>query len=507
VAADSQNSDDSGKVYDFKDSKTSGVVTVTKNWDDSSSNDERTIPDVSISTVEPSKLNQTYTITFHGNGLKFADGSEENTVVYNGSGQVITGQYKCPIGNMISWYFDESCKKQTSINENGTLTKDFIEHAESQTVDLYAKEKTYIIKSGYDFRVLVPDTVTKVIFTDELMPSSVNMIDFDADSDNGIVGWLKDNTLYISSQKKGQKIIAKDCSGWFYYKNSLVSIDFSNLDTDNVTNMYSMFAGCSSLTSLNLTGFNTGKVTNMGYMFSSCRALEKIEGLASFDVGNVQSMNGMFMSCNSLKEINVGHWRTDELKAMQSIFSSCTSVEELDLSNFNTSAVDDMSTIFDYCKNLKHVNLSNLDTSSVKTMRNMFNECNSLVSLDLSGFDTSSVTAMDTMFFNCNSLNTLDLSSWDVSKVTNLYMMFRNCTSLVSLDLSSWDTNGSPNMSYMFQKCDALTSINLGSRFAFIDSDYYLPKGTWYSSDGTAYTSNGKSCTIPNNKADTYTRK
>ena len=66
---------------------------------------------------------------------------------------------------MISWYFDESCKKQTSINENGTLTKDFIEHAESQTVDLYAKEKTYIIKSGYDFRVLVPDTVTKVIFT------------------------------------------------------------------------------------------------------------------------------------------------------------------------------------------------------------------------------------------------------------------------------------------------------------------------------------------------------
>ena len=68
VAADSQNSDDSGKVYDFKDSKTSGVVTVTKNWDDSSSNDKRPVPDVSISTVEPSKLNRTYTITFHGNG-------------------------------------------------------------------------------------------------------------------------------------------------------------------------------------------------------------------------------------------------------------------------------------------------------------------------------------------------------------------------------------------------------------------------------------------------------
>ena len=68
TSADSSSGGDSGKVYDFKDSKTSGVVTVTKNWDDSSSNDKRPVPDVSISTVEPSKLNRTYTITFHGNG-------------------------------------------------------------------------------------------------------------------------------------------------------------------------------------------------------------------------------------------------------------------------------------------------------------------------------------------------------------------------------------------------------------------------------------------------------
>lgn len=35
---DDNSGDDSGKVYDFKDSKTSGVVTVTKNWDDSLAN-------------------------------------------------------------------------------------------------------------------------------------------------------------------------------------------------------------------------------------------------------------------------------------------------------------------------------------------------------------------------------------------------------------------------------------------------------------------------------------
>ena len=71
VAADSQYSDDSGTVYDFKDSKTSGVVAVTKNWDDSLSNDERPVPDVFISTAKPSKNPLGYTITYHGNGLTF----------------------------------------------------------------------------------------------------------------------------------------------------------------------------------------------------------------------------------------------------------------------------------------------------------------------------------------------------------------------------------------------------------------------------------------------------
>lgn len=67
--ATSQNSDDSGKIYDFKDSKTSGVVIVTKNWEDSLSNDERPVPDVSISTEKPSKRALGYGITYHGNGL------------------------------------------------------------------------------------------------------------------------------------------------------------------------------------------------------------------------------------------------------------------------------------------------------------------------------------------------------------------------------------------------------------------------------------------------------
>ena len=79
--AGSQKNSDAGKVYDFKDSKTSGVVTVTKLWDDSMSNDERSVPDISISTAKPGKNPLGYSITYHGNGLTFEDGSSENEIV------------------------------------------------------------------------------------------------------------------------------------------------------------------------------------------------------------------------------------------------------------------------------------------------------------------------------------------------------------------------------------------------------------------------------------------
>ena len=94
TSADSSSGGDSGKVYDFKDSKTSGVVTVTKNWDDNSSNDKKPVPDVSISTEKPGKNPLGYTITYHGNGLTVADGRTENEVVINKSGKIVSGQYK-----------------------------------------------------------------------------------------------------------------------------------------------------------------------------------------------------------------------------------------------------------------------------------------------------------------------------------------------------------------------------------------------------------------------------
>ena len=56
---------------------------------------------------------------------------------------------------------------------------------------------------------------------------------------------------------------------------SLTTINLSNFNTQNVTNMSFMFYHCSSLTNINLSNFNTQNVTNMRDMFYNCYNLEK----------------------------------------------------------------------------------------------------------------------------------------------------------------------------------------------------------------------------------------
>ena len=270
--AGSQKSSDSGKVYDFKDSKTSGVVTVTKLWDDSMSNDERSVPDISISTAKPGKNPLGYTITYHGNGLTFADGSSENEIVVNGSGKIVSGQYKLPGNTVVTWYLDSQCTSKIETDNNGLPLSGIY-----SDLDLYAKPKTFLLKGcdsskNYnDFFNLVPSTATSIVFTDEAMPTSEALIDVDADGDDGVVAWMDGTTMKVSTQISGQKIIApSNCTLIFFGLSEVLSINLSNLDTSNVTTMESMFYSCKRLTTIDLTPLNTSNVTSMSDMFYGC---------------------------------------------------------------------------------------------------------------------------------------------------------------------------------------------------------------------------------------------
>ena len=531
-AENGEGSDTSEGIYDFKDNKTTGTVTITKKWDDGLTNAEREIPDMYLSTEKPSKSLKGNTVTFHGNGLKFAGGTDENMVVYNSSGQIVEGSYKEAVGTGVAWYADKACTQKIEISDAGIpqveLTGD---------LDLWAKEMTFEIK-GYrygakndnEFNAVIPDAVTEVIFTDEAKPKNKEIIDVDADGDGGAVAWLDDNAgtvMKVSTQIPGVKVqAAKDSGCMFDDRSKLQKIDFKMLDTQNVTDMSYMFSGCSHLTSLDLSSLNTQKVTDMNHIFYDCSGLTSLD-LTPLNTQEVMDMDGMFNSCSRLTSLDLTPLNTKNVTDMCSMFYDCSGLTSLDLTPLDTSKVTDMSTIFDGCSGLTSLDLTPLDTQNVTSMQymfdgcsgltsldltpldtqkvtsmaSMFNDCSGLTSLDLTPLDTQNVTSMQYMFDGCSGLTSLDLTPLDTQNVTNMRKMFRDCSGLTSLDLTPLDTSKVTDMLDMFYLCSRLTSITTGTTFKFVGTDYYL-SGTWQNTAGETFTS-GK---FPSNVADTYTK-
>lgn len=469
----------SGDVYEFKDPKSKGVIKVTKIWQDTLGNDERPVPDITISTQKPSKNPLGYTVTFNANGMTFPDGSVTNEVVYNASGEIVSGIYMLPSGFAIGWYLDEACTKEVVVSAEGVLG------TVAGDITLYAKAKTVVLKGNWQgFTSAIPGEATAVVFTDETMPTTSKVIDVDADGDGGVVAWMDGTTFKVSAQVKGIKVIAPtNCENLFFLKSKLVKIDCSGLDTRNVTNMDAMFCGCSSLTSIDISQWDTSSVTSIFR-----------------ESGN--DNYGLFSNCRSLTELKLNGFK--EVSCFAYMFSDCVKLKNLDLTLLDTSNGKDFKYMFSSCCELTSLDLTPLDTSNGTRFDHMFENCRNLMSLDLSTFDASNGVYFEGMFYWCTSLISLDLpQTFDTRNGTDFQFMFYNCISLRSLDLTPLDMTNCSNSYSMFGDCYRLSSLTLGNKFDWNVSDCGLTYGVWYNTAGEAFTS----MTIPSNVADTYTRR
>ena len=294
----------------------------------------------------------------------------------------------------------------------------------------------------------------------------------------------------------------------FYDCVALLSLDVTNFNTANVTNMSYMFFRCSELTSLYLTNFNTENVTDMGNMFFACSSLTTIYASSKFVTTQVSNSSGMFWYCEKLKGEEV--WTKDKAtdktyaKIEGGYFSGgiprvkyadgtltffLTSKETLGENEYGiygmgakptwlvnknnvTKVVFDPAFAnarptncyawFNGCENLTNIEgIEYLNTSQVTDMHNMFYNCYHLQTTDFSGFDTRKVKDMSYMFYNCDSLKSLDISNFNTSEVTDMRGMFDSCIGLTSLDLSHLNTSKVSVMASMFQSCINLLSVNL----------------------------------------------
>ena len=337
------------------------------------------------------------------------------------------------------------------------------EIVEGETEELlYGTDPTSEWLSDYSFDVLT-DRIRLTAYngsdTEISVPGSA-VVDGDAYNKIEISAGVWPNAVRLSFEQG--IVFPVDCEDLFSDMTSLTSLDLSQVDTSDVTNMNSMFSGCTKLVDLNLDGFNTSNVTNISGMFSHCSSITNLN-LSNFDTGNVILMTGVFSDCSALRKVNLSSFDTSNVKYMGYMFWRCSSLRSIDLSNFDVSNVENMNYMFSNCESLTNVDFGIFDTSNVTTMERMFSACDNLTELDVSCFNTSSVTNMEGMFAFCSSLTSMDLSSFDTSNVTNISGMFDYCSELTSVNLSSFDTSNVQYIGGLFRNCSSLTEVQISN--------------------------------------------
>ena len=210
---------------------------------------------------------------------------------------------------------------------------------------------------------------------------------------------IESNTQLIIATDLDRISLPADCSNLFKWS-LLKSIDFTNIDTSNVTSMVDLFNRCQAQ-HLGLSSFNTKNVTNMSCMFYGCQAQQL--DLSSFNTENVTSMYCMFYDCKA---------------------------QQLDLSSFNTQNVTNMEHMFDNCK-AQQLDLSSFNTQNVTNMRSMFYRCQAQ-QLDLSSFNTQNVTDILFTFSSCQAQKIVVNKKW-IKNIIDNKEAFKDCNAQIEI--------------------------------------------------------------------------
>ena len=121
------------------------------------------------------------------------------------------------------------------------------------------------------------------------------------------------------------------CNNMFNGLTNIKSIDLSDFDTSQVTDMSKMFNGCTKLESLNLQNLKLSAAENLNSMFQSCYSLRQIDS-SNLDASHVKTMSGMFSQCSSISSINLSNLKLGSVIDMSYLFDRCMSTSQIDLS-------------------------------------------------------------------------------------------------------------------------------------------------------------------------------
>ena len=344
------------------------------------------------------------------------------------------------------------------------------------------------------------------------------------------------------------------CYAWFQGCLNLTDIEgIEYLNTENVTDMSSMFQACPRGYPLDLTSFNTANVTDMSSMFKYC-GITSLD-LTSFNTANVTDMGSMFEHCRNLKSIFVSDkFVTDQITNGDKMFNDCTNLRgyndsKIDHNYANCSQPGYFDPGFEYAmfdnatetltfsyKGFKPVTYyyvlfegraqpewyskrdkikkvvfdASFANARPKSCYWWFRECLNLTRIEgMENLNTEMVTTMACMFSHCEALTSLDVTNFNTAKVTDMYLMFSSCTKLSSLNLYNFNTENVTNMLGMFSSCKNLATIYTSEKFVTTKVDnlnYIMFKGDENLKGANAYDEMKTSVHCANYKTGYFTK-
>ena len=328
---------------------------------------------------------------------------------------------------------------------------------------------------------------------------------YDLNVENNTPGWnaQKENIEKVVFDASFANARPTSCYYWFCGCSKLTDIEgIENLNTENVTNMNSMFDRCSALTSLDLTNFNTAKVSDMSYMFMGCIALTTIFVSDKFVTDQVTDGRDMFHMCiNLIGAIEYDGSKSDHTYAnyengyfspeggfhAYAEFNNATGTltfsrglskpagaydlnEGDNTPEWRRERAPEHNNDDEFVYTGEKINISKVvfDASFANarptSCYEWFDMCTSLTEIEgIENLNTEKVTNMGSMFSGCYDLTQLDLSNFDTQNVENMSDMFVSCMNLKSLNVSNFDTQKVTDMNDMFYNCNSLTSLDVSN--------------------------------------------
>ena len=281
-------------------------------------------------------------------------------------------------------YLNKKTKRDKSINEGEKVEKDKEEKNQGKIEDIFIIGIIKVEENSLEQRIInfnFYDKIKRIVI--ELIGNNnkKRLIDCKIFKNDKRHYYYFPNKGYYKIKYEFKSLL--DSTNYMFDNcDSLISLDLSNFNTQNVTDMSNMFSGCKSLISLDLSNFNTQNVTDMSNMFSGCNSLVYLD-LSNFNTQNVTTMYYMFSGCKSLISLDLTHFNTQKVNNMAFMFINCDSLVSLDLSSFNNQNVNKIYFMFYNCRSLISLDISNFNTQQIDNMSQIFSECNSLISLDL----------------------------------------------------------------------------------------------------------------------------